>query len=237
MGYVLSAPMGKKNEFIRIRADDVLKDALAKAAERDIRTEADEARYLLMRVRFYSEEERRTLYAALDDEWRDAAELAGLTGLRWAEQFQMKKDQINIKEGFVWLPTPKGGTPQARLLNQRAIELVRRQLARHDAAYLYPSDTNKTPIDYSNWRKRHWAPACKAATIKDAKWNDWRHTFASDLTMAGHSDRTVADLMGHHSTAMVKRYAHLSNAHLRHAVEGLATACPTAARPGPKKKR
>lgn len=50
MGYVLSAPMGKKNEFIRIRADDVLKDALAKAAERDIRTEADEARYLLMRA-------------------------------------------------------------------------------------------------------------------------------------------------------------------------------------------
>lgn len=50
MGYVLSAPMGKKNEFIRIRADDTLKDALAKAAERDIRTEADEARYLLMRT-------------------------------------------------------------------------------------------------------------------------------------------------------------------------------------------
>ena len=29
MGYVLSAQMGKKNEFIRIRADDMLKDALA----------------------------------------------------------------------------------------------------------------------------------------------------------------------------------------------------------------
>lgn len=42
--------MTKKNEFIRIRADDALKDALAKAAERDIRTEADEARYLLMKA-------------------------------------------------------------------------------------------------------------------------------------------------------------------------------------------
>lgn len=190
-----------------------------------------------MRIRFYAPDERAKLYAALEDEWRDAAELAGLTGLRWAEQFQMKKEQINLKEGFVWLPSPKGGTPQARLLNQRAIELIRRQLARHDSPYLYPSETGTTPIDYSNWRKRHWAPACKAAKITDAKWNDWRHTFASDLTMAGHSDRTVADLMGHHSTAMVKRYAHLSNRHLRNAIEGLATACPTAARPGPKKKR
>lgn len=190
-----------------------------------------------MRVRFYSEQERQKLYEALDDEGRDAAELAGLTGLRWAEQFHMTRDQINLKEGFVWLPNPKGGTPQARLLSQRAQELIKTQLARHDSAYLYPSETMQTPVDYSNWRKKVWAPACKAAKITDAKWNDWRHTFASDLTMAGHSDRTVADLMGHRSTAMVKRYAHLSNRHLRHAIESLAKPCPTAARPGSKKTR
>lgn len=42
--------MGKKNEFIRIRADEALKEALARAASRDVRTEADEARYLLMKA-------------------------------------------------------------------------------------------------------------------------------------------------------------------------------------------
>lgn len=41
--------MGKKTEFIRIRADDALKEALAKAAQKDVRSEADEARYLLMK--------------------------------------------------------------------------------------------------------------------------------------------------------------------------------------------
>lgn len=50
MEQVAFHPMGKKNEFIRIRADDALKEALAKAAEKDIRTEADEARYLLMKA-------------------------------------------------------------------------------------------------------------------------------------------------------------------------------------------
>lgn len=44
------APMGKKNEFIRIRADDALKAALSRAAAQDIRSEADEARYLLMKA-------------------------------------------------------------------------------------------------------------------------------------------------------------------------------------------
>lgn len=190
-----------------------------------------------LRIRFYSDDERRRLYAALDDEWRDAAELAGLTGLRWSEQFTLTREQINLQEGFLTLPHTKAGKPQARLLNIRAQALIKQQLARHQSAYLYPSHTNTTPIDYSNWRNKVWAPACKAAKIVDAKWNDWRHTFASDLTMAGHSDRTVADLMGHHSTAMVKRYAHLSNRHLRNAIEGLANPQPTAARPGSKKKR
>lgn len=50
MPRLVSMVVGKKNEFIRIRADDALKEALSKAAARDVRTEADEARYLLMRA-------------------------------------------------------------------------------------------------------------------------------------------------------------------------------------------
>lgn len=42
--------MGKKTQYIHIRADQELKDALAKAAARDVRQEADEARYLLMKA-------------------------------------------------------------------------------------------------------------------------------------------------------------------------------------------
>lgn len=190
-----------------------------------------------MRTRFYSRDERERLYRALDPEWRDAAELAGLTGLRWREQFHLTRAQIHLAEGFVELPSTKSGRPQARILNARAKALIARQLARHDSDYLYPSGTNVTPLDYSNFRKKHWAPACKAAGIKNAKWNDWRHTFASDLTMAGHSDRTVAHLLGHTSTTMVKRYAHLADAHLRQAVESVATPLPTRKWKNVEKKR
>ena len=221
-------------KFLRHRLNLALRDGLIQRSPFSQRTLPPPNN---LRIRFYSDEERHRLYAALSDEWRDAAELAGLTGLRWSEQFTLTRDQINLQEGFVSLPRTKAGKPQARLLNVRAQALIRRQLARHQSPYLYPSQTETTPIDYSNWRNKVWAPACKAAKITDAKWNDWRHTFASDLTMAGHSDRTVADLMGHRSTAMVKRYAHLSNRHLRNAIEGLANPQPTAARPGARKKR
>jgi hypothetical protein len=49
MAHVGSSTMAKKEKYIRIRADDTLKDALASAAERDVRTEADQARFLLMK--------------------------------------------------------------------------------------------------------------------------------------------------------------------------------------------
>ncbi len=49
MGLLVSQPMGKKGEFIRIRADADLKHALAESAKLHIRQEADEARYLLMK--------------------------------------------------------------------------------------------------------------------------------------------------------------------------------------------
>lgn len=189
------------------------------------------------RTRFYSEDERRRLYEALGPEWREAAELAGITGLRWSEQFTLTRDQIHLEEGYLELPTSKAGRPQARLLNQRAQQIIKNQLARHQSHWLYPNSTDTNPIDPNNFRRRHWHPACEAAGVANAKWNDWRHTFASDLTMAGHSDRTVAALLGHTSTAMVQRYAHLADAHLRAAVETVSRSRPTPPKPKPPKQR
>ena len=55
--------------------------------------------------------------------------------------------------------------------------------------------------------------------------------------MAGHSDLTVAHLLGHTSTQMVARYAHLSEPHLREAVEHMANKWPTSRPAKPTKKR
>lgn len=190
-----------------------------------------------LRTRFYREDERRSLYAALPPEWRDAAELAGITGLRWSEQFTLRRDQIHLQEGFLELRTTKAGRPQARLLNQRARAIISAQLSRHPHDWLYPNAIGSGPMNPANFRMRVWKPACEAAGVANARWNDWRHTFASDLTMAGHSDRTVAALLGHTSTQMVKRYAHLADAHLRAAIETVSIPCPSSADPKKQKPR
>ena len=65
----------------------------------------------------------------------------------------------------------------------------------------------------------HW----KAAGLKDFRFHDLRHTFASWAVQRGATLPELKDLLGHSSLAMMMRYAHLSPEHLRSAVARLDT--------------
>ena len=58
-----------------------------------------------------------------------------------------------------------------------------------------------------------------AADIQDFRFHDLRHTFASWLVMQGESLFTVQKLMTHSTSEMTQVYAHLSDDHLRQAVQ------------------
>jgi site-specific recombinase XerD len=73
----------------------------------------------------------------------------------------------------------------------------------------------------------HWFDdAVIAAEIKNFRWHDLRHMFASRLRMKGAPLEDIADLLGHKSLTMTRRYAHLGPNKL-HAVVSLLGASDT----------
>ncbi len=58
-----------------------------------------------------------------------------------------------------------------------------------------------------------WETAVKKAELQDFKFHDLRHSAASYLAMNGASLAEIAEVLGHKTLQMVKRYAHLSEGH------------------------
>jgi len=63
--------------------------------------------------------------------------------------------------------------------------------------------------------------ACERTGIKNLRFHDLRHTFATRLVLAGVDLATVSKLLGHSSIQMTMRYAHPTPEALKNAVSKL----------------
>jgi integrase len=130
-----------------------------------------------------------------------------------------------IREGRYVPPRSGGLTLTFRDLAERAMEyaslekLASLHLANH-TPYVCPETQSDTQKDWRRW----FEDALKEAGIKDFRWHDLRHTFASRLVMAGVPLLTVKELLGHHSITMTERYAHLSPDHRAIEIEKIGAA-------------
>jgi integrase len=87
-----------------------------------------------------------------------------------------------------------------------------------DSNLLFPSNKNpQKPIDL----RKPWEVALSDAEIEDFHWHDLRHCTASYLAMNGASLAEIAEVLGHKTLSMVKRYAHLSDGHVSNVVASM----------------
>lgn len=78
------------------------------------------------------------------------------------------------------------------------------------------------PLEIGDRQLRESWDRAREETGIDCRWHDLRHTCASWLVQAGVPIFTVAQLLGHSSTAVTQRYAHLAPQHLADAVAKMA---------------
>ena len=69
--------------------------------------------------------------------------------------------------------------------------------------------------------RKAWEGVLKSARIRNFRWHDLRHHFASRLMMTRGDLNTVRELLGHSDIKMTLRYAHLAPEYKAQAVERL----------------
>ena len=136
--------------------------------------------------------------------------LAIATGMRQGEIMGLTWNDVDLRTGRITLQETKNGEIRVVPLVGKALELLKEHPKRLDTNFLFPSKTNPSkPHDLRN----PWEKAVKAANITDFRFHDLRHSAASYLAMNGASLAEIAEVLGHKTLQMVKRYAHLSEAH------------------------
>ena len=146
--------------------------------------------------------------------------LALSSGMRQAELMGLKWQDVNLKDGYLILHETKNGDRRRVPLSGLALTLLKEhaKVRRLDTTLLFPSERNpQKPIDL----RKAYAGALRSAGITEFTWHDLRHCTASYLAMNGASLAEIAEILGHKTLQMVKRYAHLSDGHVSSVIESM----------------
>ncbi|MDH3468247.1 MAG: site-specific integrase [Gammaproteobacteria bacterium] len=168
-------------------------------------------------VRYLSEAESKRLRKALEtapDYLRTMVLISLNTGLRRGELFTLTWPAIDLKRRQLSVVGSLSKSGQSRFipLNQEAINALRTwRDSNGNTGLVFQSAA--TGGAYNN-TKRSWAALLGRAKIKDFRWHDLRHDFASRLVMSGADLYGVSKLLGHASVVTTQRYAHLAPDHL-----------------------
>jgi integrase len=175
------------------------------------------------RVRFLSDDERAALLKACrahSDQLYTIVVLALSTGARQGEILNLRWKNVDLNRGLIVLEDTKNNDRRGIPLKGHALELVQNlgKVRRLDTDLLFPSHKNPDkPLSIQHI----WERALKKTEIEDFRFHDLRHSAASYLAMNGASLAEIAEVLGHKTLQMVKRYAHLSETHTANVVASM----------------
>lgn len=170
------------------------------------------------------EEVNNLLNAVNLDTWegiRDRAmlELLYASGLRVSELINLKKEDINMEDGFIIVRIGKGGKDRLTLIGESAKNWIRKYL---DVSldklkvldYIFITRRNSKFTRQAVWLKLKDF-ALKAGITKNVYPHILRHSFATHMLERGADLSAIQTLLGHASITTTEIYTHLKSDFLR----------------------
>ena len=175
------------------------------------------------RVRFLSDDERVELLKACNHSGNSdlytIVVLAVSTGARRGELTGLEWSDVDLERGQLVFRDTKNTETRAVPLRGEGWRLLRERskVRRIDTRLVFPNKFGDGPAQF----QKSWDIALDKAGITDFRFHDLRHTTASYLAMQNVSETDRANILGHKTLAMVKRYSHLSEQHTAGVLERL----------------
>lgn len=139
------------------------------------------------------------------------------TGARRGEVMQRRWADVDLAARAIIAETTKTGAPRVLFFSEETAELMRRVWPKQPPGELLFESNRITGqvIDY----RRQWAELTQAIGRPDLHLHDLRHHRAAELLKAGTTVAVAAQVLGHSSLILQRRYGHLETATLRAATE------------------
>jgi len=175
------------------------------------------------RVRYLGDDERGRLFSACAESNNRflfvVVMVAISTGMRLGELMGLKWADVDLNKGRLTLHETKNGERRVVPLVGKALEAMQEhnKVRRLGSEFVFPGRNGEKPADI----RTAWNNAIEQAEIEDFHFHDLRHSTASYLAMNGASLAEIADILGHKTLQMVKRYAHLSDSHVAGVLEDM----------------
>lgn len=174
------------------------------------------------RLRWITRDEANRLINELPEHLSAMAKFTLMTGLRMSNVMQLKWEDIDLirRELVIHPDKYKSNKYLGISLNDDAIQVIREQIGKNqEYVFTYLGNRIKDKCNTKAFRN-----ALQRANIKNFRWHDLRHTWASWHVQNGTSLQDLMELGGWSSFEMVLRYAHLSKAHLKEAAQNVSGA-------------
>jgi integrase len=149
----------------------------------------------------------KQLVEELPEHLREMVLFSLATGLRQSNVLTLAWSQVDLGRKHAWIHgwQSKNRRPIAVPLNEVALGVLERQVGKHaERVFTYQGK----PVVTANTRA--WRSALERVGVKDFRWHDLRHTWATWQRQAGTPTHELQRLGGWRSSTMVERYAHLA---------------------------